>query len=859
MLRNHCRWRPELRWALVLVVAVVIARADTLIDSFGARSTVAPWTFSNGPEFPGATGSLSLGPGPSGGQGALLSYDFSNGGEYVGAYLRLPESLTAAAISLWVRSPADIYVTLRVTDSTGQTLQYLMNRPASATLDPSNWYQQVVELDSPSLWYSGANDGVLHNPITTIGVLAGSPPVGGAVDSIGFSNVTAVDSTAFTLNPQVGLVPGPPGSGDLLSRIGVAIHFTNDPALLNVALSAGFSWVRTDLTWSAIEQSPGVYDWSNYDTLIDALQSRGMRALLILDYGNTLYTGSFTTPPTTSAAVEAFGSFAQAAARHFAGTGTQFEVWNEPNIGKFWPPNPDPVQYAALAAAAISGIHQGDPSAKITTGGLSGFDFSYEGGLVAAGGFSGADAVGVHPYGISNPSGNLVDCLVLFQSVLNGGLASPLPIWDTEWGFTSTDYAPPGSANGHDAGAQARQAVLVAREALSACAVGFPLFVYYDLQDDGTDPTNREDNFGLIGSDSSDKPAMTAIRKLAAVAGGRTFSGFLPTSISSLVAMRFDGAADQIVAIWTFAPNSAVSVTVPANATVTDLYGNPVPLQGAGFAVTEASGPVYVYTPTSTRITNLSVRSNTGTGGNQLIAGFSISGGSKSVLVRGDGPSLSSFGISGALQNVDLVLLNSAGSAIGQNEGWGGTAALSAAFSQVGAFALNATSLDSALLETLGPGSYTAEVSGAGASSGIALAELRRGSGLAGFAPHECFGPNLCRHGSRFPDHRLRDRGRRGRAGPCSRCGSRACAIWGLGCASRDDAYDLRLKPEGHLQQQRLGRHCGPELGVLAGGSLCTPAWFRRLGATHLPAIRVLHGAGHRRWRGDRDRACRGV
>jgi hypothetical protein len=107
-----------------------------------------------------------------------------------------------------------------------------------------------------------------------------------------------------------------------------------------------------------------------------------------------------------------------------------------------------------------------------------------------------------------------------------------------------------------------------------------------------------------------------------------------------------------------------------------------------------------------------------------LIAGFSISGGSKTVLIRGDGPSLSSFGLSEVLQDVNLILLNSAGTVIGQNNGWGGTAALTAAFAQVGAFSFSASSLDSALLENLGPGSYTAEVVGAGDGTGIALAEI---------------------------------------------------------------------------------------------------------------------------------------
>ena len=59
------------------------------------------------------------------------------------------------------------------------------------------------------------------------------------------------------------------------------------------------------------------------------------------------------------------------------------------------------------------------------------------------------------------------------------------------------------------------------------------------------------------------------------------------------------------------------------------------------------------------------------------------------------------------------------------NDNWGGTSALTTAFSQIGAFALtNNASRDAALLVTLAPGSYTAQVSGTGGTTGVALVEV---------------------------------------------------------------------------------------------------------------------------------------
>jgi hypothetical protein len=127
----------------------------------------------------------------------------------------------------------------------------------------------------------------------------------------------------------------------------------------------------------------------------------------------------------------------------------------------------------------------------------------------------------------------------------------------------------------------------------------------------------------------------------------------------------------------------------------------------------------------ASRLVNLSARSAVGTGTNVLIAGFVVGGtGTEQVLIRAIGPTLSSFGVSGTLASPQLTLTTANGTMIASNTGWNGTAALTSAFSQVGAFPLSSTSKDSAILVTLGPGSYTAVVSGANGTTGVALVEV---------------------------------------------------------------------------------------------------------------------------------------
>jgi hypothetical protein len=125
------------------------------------------------------------------------------------------------------------------------------------------------------------------------------------------------------------------------------------------------------------------------------------------------------------------------------------------------------------------------------------------------------------------------------------------------------------------------------------------------------------------------------------------------------------------------------------------------------------------------RLINLSALTEVGTGPNVLIAGFSISGtGTETILIRGIGPSLTSFGVNGVLSNPELTIVDSQGNVVASNSGWGGDPTLSSVFAQVGAFALPTDSADSAIVVTLPAGSYTARLDGANQTTGKGLLEI---------------------------------------------------------------------------------------------------------------------------------------
>jgi hypothetical protein len=130
-------------------------------------------------------------------------------------------------------------------------------------------------------------------------------------------------------------------------------------------------------------------------------------------------------------------------------------------------------------------------------------------------------------------------------------------------------------------------------------------------------------------------------------------------------------------------------------------------------------------------LTGISTRAKVGLEAEQLIAGFSVEGsGQAHMLVRSIGPGLALFGVTGVLNDPTMELFKLAGeppTRLGGNDNWGEAdkkADILLAAAAAGSFPLPDGSADAVLLEPLGAGNYTANLTGADGGTGVALIEV---------------------------------------------------------------------------------------------------------------------------------------
>lgn len=186
----------------------------------------------------------------------------------------------------------------------------------------------------------------------------------------------------------------------------------------------------------------------------------------------------------------------------------------------------------------------------------------------------------------------------------------------------------------------------------------------------------------------------------------------LTNAMFAVGAFEFNGPTSRDAAL-------AVDVPVGRNSVVvSSASGN----GGNVIAEVYDATPSITLTPSTPRLVNVSVLKPIGDG---FTVGFNIGGNaSKTVLIRAVGPGLATVNVTGFAADPQLALFSSNQAKIGENNDWGGTAALSSAFLQVGAFPIPTNSKDAALVTTLAPGGYSVQVTSASGGNGLVIVEI---------------------------------------------------------------------------------------------------------------------------------------
>ena len=371
-------------------------------------------------------------------------------------------------------------------------------------------------------------------------------------------------------------------------------------AVVDLAAKTGIQWTREEFHWEWIEPERGVQDadtLDRYDHAVTRLRDSNISVLGLLAYDAPWSAGE--NAPATVAERDDYVRFAASMVDRYRDSVHYWEVWNEPNLDHFWKPKADAQAYAALLRDAYTAIKQADPNAKVVGCATSGVDLDFISAVLDAGGGAWMDVLSVHPYSGSkstDAAGERQDIRKLRAMLADRGLN--LPLWVSEVGFQT-------SANNNGVSEQ-EQGGMLARTYLTLFAEGVDVVINYDFVDDGIDPTDGEQNFGVLHNDLSQKPAYDALAATATLLAGATFerAATLGSAVETFEFSLREGG--HVWALWTRQPDGPLGmgmlnvpeITLPTAGTIVDmqdLYGRHIANPPTGsMRVKPTRDPVFV-------------------------------------------------------------------------------------------------------------------------------------------------------------------------------------------------------------------------------------------------------------------------
>ena len=233
----------------------------------------------------------------------------------------------------------------------------------------------------------------------------------------------------------------PPGFFGVMADgpvLGGSVSLDREVSLMR---STGVGSIRVAFYWREIEPAPGRFDWSSSDRVMRAAGS-SLDVLPVVVRAPSWATGG---DEREGAVPEpgTYGRFLAALVARYGPGGSfggprplrRWQIWNEPDIVRYWRGSPWPSTYVRLLREARDALRSADPGAVVVAAGLTNRSWEDLAALYRAGGRGLFDAAAIHPF--SRRVSNVVKIVRLARDAMKRAGDARVPLMLTELSWSS--------------------------------------------------------------------------------------------------------------------------------------------------------------------------------------------------------------------------------------------------------------------------------------------------------------------------------------------------------------------------------------------------------------------------------------
>jgi hypothetical protein len=292
----------------------------------------------------------------------------------------------------------------------------------------------------------------------------------GAAAGLCLTERSAAEPLAVSAGNKVVLTP--PTAAIPSSFFGMHIHRATDGTPWPTVPFKTWQLWDADVMWPNLEPRRGVFTWDRLDALVALAEQHNVEPVLVLgltptwasarpeqvsDYGPG-------TSPAEPADLRDWTNYITAVATRYHGRIRAYEIWNEPNAQYF---SGDVMGIFRLTQAGHDALKRVDATIKVISPSFMN-DPDYLNYFLGDGGAEYIDIVGYHFYTSPGPPEEAVASVSRVKKVMADRGIAKMPIWNTEIGWQSDNFADDDQRMGY-----------VARTALLNWALGIDRFGWY--------------------------------------------------------------------------------------------------------------------------------------------------------------------------------------------------------------------------------------------------------------------------------------------------------------------------------------------------------------------------------------------